>query len=90
MQIDDDPTTRLNLGTAYQQLNNLPKALENYKKAVYLDPNQFDAYYYMGTVYEGMKQPTLAAQEYKKYLLKQPSGPNAAACKDRLKILAAK
>ncbi|MBX9688188.1 MAG: tetratricopeptide repeat protein [Candidatus Obscuribacterales bacterium] len=90
LKADDDPATRLNCGTAYQGNNNLPKALEMYKKAVSMDPNLVDGYYYMGTVYEGMKQPALAIAEYRKYLAKQPAGPNAAACKDRLKALGAK
>lgn len=70
-------------------MNNLPKALENYKKALQMDPNQFDAYYYLGTLYEQMNQPKLAIVEYQNYLRKQPNGPNAAAVKDRLKILGA-
>lgn len=90
LRISDDATTHLNLGTAYQGNNNLPKALENYKKALLMDPNQVDAYYYSGTVYEAMKQPGLAGGEYKKYLAKAPTGQNAAACKERLKILGIK
>ena len=90
LKIDDDATTHLNLGTAYQNLNNFPRALENYKRALQMDPNQVDAYYYMGTLYEQMNQPKLAIPEYQNYLRKQPAGPNAAACKDRLKILGVK
>ncbi len=89
LRIDDDAATRANLGTAYQGMNNLPKALENYKKALQMDANQFDAYYYLGTLYEQMNQPKLAIVEYQNYLRKQPNGPNAAAVKDRLKILGA-
>lgn len=89
LKLDDDPNTRLNLGTAYQGSTppNLPKALENYKRSVQLDPKLVDAYYYMGTVYEGMNQPQQAIQQYKLYLQKAPTGPNAAAVKERLKIL---
>lgn len=93
LKADDDASTRLNLGTAYQANNNPNKALENYKKAVQMEPNNvnlFDAYYYMGTVYEAMNQPPLAIAEYKKYLLKAPTGGNAAACKERLTALHAK
>lgn len=90
LRLSDDATTHLNLGTAYQGNNNLSKALENYKKALLMDPTQIDAYYYSGTLYEAMKQPGLAAGEYKKYLQKAPTGQNAAACKDRLKILGVK
>lgn len=89
LRIDDDATTRLNLGTAYQGINNFPKALENYKKAMAMDPSQVDGHYYLGTLYEAMNQPKLAIPEYQAYVRKQPNGPNAAACKDRLKILGA-
>lgn len=87
LKIDDDGTTRMNLGTAYQANNNPAKALENYKRAVALDKTLTDNYYYMGTVYEGLKQAPNAIIEYKKYLQFAPTGPNAAAVKDRLKIL---
>ncbi len=86
--INDDGTTRMNLGTAYQANNNLPKAIENYKRAVALDKNLFDCYYYMGTAQEGNKAPALAIIEYKKYLQFAPTGPNAGEAKERLKILA--
>jgi tetratricopeptide (TPR) repeat protein len=88
----DNAGTHSNLGTAYQGMTppNNAKAIEHYKKAVALDPNQFDTYYYLGTAYEGINQPALAIQAYKTYVAKQPNGGNAAACKDRLKILHAK
>lgn len=88
LKIDDDATTRLNLGTAYQGSNNTVKAIENYKKAVAMDPNQIDAYYYLGTVYDGMNQLNLATPEYKKFLAKaKADNPNRQACLDRLKQL---
>lgn len=88
LKIDDDATTRLNLGTAYQGSNNNPKAIENYKKALQMDPNQVDAYYYLGTVYDGMNQQPLAIPQYKLFLQKAPANnPNVQACKDRLKQL---
>ena len=92
LKLDDDATSHLNLGAAYQGLTppNMNRALEHYRKAVALDPNQFDAYYYMGTVYEQLNQAPSAIQAYRAYVLKQPNGPNAAACRDRLKILHAK
>lgn len=85
LKLDDDPTTRLNIGTAYQGMNNLPKALENYKKAVQLDPKQADAYYYMGLIYEQMKQSQSAVAEYRKYLQFAPNGQYAGDSKTRLK-----
>ena len=51
------PLLDLNLGTAYQANNNLQKALAEYNKALQMDPKQVDAHYYLGTVYEALKQP---------------------------------
>ena len=88
LKIDDDATTRLNLGTAYQGSNNMNKAIENYKKALAMDPNQIDAYYYLGTVYDGMNNVPLAAPEYKKFVAKaKPDNPNRQPCLDRMKQL---
>ncbi|MBI4533729.1 MAG: tetratricopeptide repeat protein, partial [Candidatus Melainabacteria bacterium] len=87
LKIDDDPTTRLNLGTAHQGSNNLQKALGEYKKALTMDPKQCDAYYYLGTIYENMKQPALALAEYKKCIQCSPVGSNAAAARARVKAL---
>ncbi len=87
LRLYEDGTTRLNLGTAYQANANLPQALSCYQRAVQLDPKQVDAYYYMGTVYEGMKQPGLALQQYRKYLQVAAGGQNAADAKERIKIL---
>jgi tetratricopeptide (TPR) repeat protein len=91
LKIDDDATTHLNLGLAYQGMTppNLLKALDHYKKALAMDANQVDGYYYMGTVYENLNKAPQAIQAYRTYLQKQPAGPNAGACKERLKILKA-
>lgn len=87
LRLFEDGTTRLNLGTAYQANNNLAQALSCYQRAVQLDTKQVDAYYYMGTVYEAMKQPGLALQQYRKYLQAAPGGQNAPDAKERIKIL---
>ena len=87
LKLSDDATTRMNMGTAYQANNNPQRALAEYKKATSMDPKLCDAYYYLGTVYEGMKQPALAIGEYRKCTQCNPAGPNAAAAKDRIKVL---
>lgn len=85
--LNDDGTTRMNLGTAYQANNNLAKAIDNYKRALSLDKNLVDCYYYLGTAQEGNKAPALAIVEYKKYLQFAPTGANANEAKERIKIL---
>ncbi len=90
LKIDDDANTRMNLGTAYQGANQPMKAIENYKKAIAMDPNMADAIYYLATVYDGQNNKPAAIAEYKRYLTKQPNGPNAQSCKDRIKQLGGK
>ncbi len=90
LKLDDDAGTHSNLGTAYQANNNLPRALSEYKRAVSMDPKQCDAYYYMATTYQAMKQNALAIAEYKHYLQCAPTGQNAADAKVQLKALGGK
>ncbi len=90
LRINDDASTRMNLGTAYQGNNQFPKAIDAYKRAVQLDPQQAaDAYYYLGTIYETMNQSNLAIPEYQKYLKVAPNGSNAPDARSRLKTLIA-
>ncbi len=88
LRIDDDASTHLNLGTAYQGNNQLPKAIDQYKRAVQMDPKgTADGYYYLGTIYEQMNQASLAIPEYQRYLKIAPKGPNAADARSRLQNL---
>jgi tetratricopeptide (TPR) repeat protein len=88
LRIVDDPTTRLNLGTAYQANNQLQQAISQYNRAYAMDSKQYDALYYLGTAYEDMKQPTQALVNYRKYLSLAPTGTNAADARARVKALA--
>lgn len=88
LKIDDDAGTRMNYGTALQQLNKVQEALNEYKRAIQMDPKvTVDAHYYEGTAYEQLKQPAQALHEYKEYLRLAPTGQNAKDCKDRIKVL---
>lgn len=87
LKYDDDPATHLNVGTAYQANKDLQKAVQEYMKAVQMDPKLYDAYYFLGTVYEGLAKPIQAKSEYQKYLQGQPAGTYAADAKERLKLL---
>ncbi len=88
LKINDDPSTHLNLGTALQANGDNTGALQEYSAALSKNPNLFDGYYYRGLIYEDLKQNELAKKDYQKYLQLQPAGANAAAVKERLKIIA--
>jgi len=86
----DEGYTRMNMGTALQQLNKTIEAVNEYKRALQMDPkNCIDAHYYLGTAYEQLKKPIDAIKEYNEYLRLQPNGPNAGDARERVKILAA-
>ncbi len=87
LKIDDDANTHLNLGTAYQGNNNLPRAMSEYKRALQLNPNLADAHYYLATIYDTNKQVPLAVSEYQKYLKMSPNGQSVADARARLKAL---
>ncbi len=88
LRLSDDASTNLNAGTAYQAANNMPKALEKYKRAIQLDPKaSADAMYYAATVYESLKQIPAAIAEYKRYLQTAPTGQFANDAKARIKAL---
>jgi tetratricopeptide (TPR) repeat protein len=54
-----------------------------------MDKSLDDNYYYLGTVYEALKQPAKAVENYQKFMKMAPANnANIAAVKDRLKLLA--
>ena len=87
LKVDDDATTHMNLGTAYQGNKMLQKAIDEYLRALSMDAKQHDAHYYLGTAYEAVNKPHDAALEYRKYLAAQPTGQYANDAKERLKIV---
>jgi tetratricopeptide (TPR) repeat protein len=88
LKINDDASTHLNLGTALQANGDNTGALQEYSAAISKNPSLADAYYYRGLIYEDLKQIEAAKKDYQKNLQLQPTGANAAAVKDRLKIIA--
>lgn len=87
LRIDDDATTRMNLGTAYQAVENYSRGAGEYNRALQMDPKLVECWYYLGTIYEATKQPPRAIEAYQKYLKLAPSGPNANEARARLKEL---
>lgn len=91
LRLNDDAYTNMNLGTAYQGANNLPKALEKYRRAIQLDPKgSADAMYYAGTVLEQMKKNLDALKEYQNYVRTAPTGQFVNDAKGRIKALGGK
>jgi len=88
LKIDDDAGVRMNYGTALQQTGKTQEAINEYKRAIQMDPKAtVDAHYYLGTAYEQIKKPLDAVREYKEYLRLAPTGTNAKDAHDRIKIL---
>ncbi|MBS2009575.1 MAG: tetratricopeptide repeat protein [Cyanobacteria bacterium SZAS TMP-1] len=89
LKIYDDPATHGYLGTAYQAQGNNEKARQEYEKALAMDKTLVDNYYYLGTVYEALKQPAKAVASYQQFMRSAPAGnANTPAVKERLKLLA--
>lgn len=89
LKLWNDPSTHMNLGTAYQAANNLQKAMQEYNTALQMDPKTcVECYYYRGTLQEALRNVPAAIRDYQAYLRAAPSGQSAAAVRDRIKILA--
>lgn len=56
----------LNLGAAYQALNDTTNAMQAYNKAISTDSKNATAYYYLGTVYSQQNDNDNALKNYKK------------------------
>ncbi|MBA3994088.1 MAG: hypothetical protein C0469_11225, partial [Cyanobacteria bacterium DS2.3.42] len=56
LKLWNDPSTHMNLGTAYQAANNLNRAMTEYNTALQMDPKTcVECYYYRGTLWEALK-----------------------------------
>lgn len=89
LKLWNDPSTHMNLGTAYQAANNLNRAMQEYNTALQMDPKTcVECYYYRGTLWEALKNVPNAVKDYQAYLRAAPSGQSAAAVRDRVKLLA--
>ena len=56
----------LNLGNAYMSRKKFDEAIQNYKKAIELDPKDASAFYNLGIVYKTQNKGDEAIQFYKK------------------------
>ena len=61
-----------NLGSAYQKMGQYGKAMENYDKAITLDPNDYLAYTNRGVIFDRLGQFDKALESYKKAVISNP------------------
>lgn len=77
----EDPRVYFETGTAFDEnfkSNRKNEAIEEYKKAVFLDPCCQEARYRLALIYKGKKMTSDALREFKKTVLVSRSGPMAA------------
>ena len=68
---------RGSLGHAYQQLGRLDEAVEQYKRAVAIYPDDYKAHYNLGVVYDQQGLADKAIQSYQRSIRINPAYPNA-------------
>src|SRR5882672_3043259 len=74
-QLGDRPQLHIVFGRAYRETDFLPEALEEFRKAIALDPNFSRAHYYLGLTYllkDGASRLNDAAEEFKIELARHP------------------
>ena len=65
------------LGHAYQQLGRLDEAIEEYKRAIAIYPDDYKAHYNLGVVYDQQGALDKAVQSYQRAIRINPAYPNA-------------
>jgi tetratricopeptide (TPR) repeat protein len=74
-QIGDRPQLHIVFGRAYRETNFLPEAIDEFRRAVRLDPKFPRAHYYLGLTYllkDGAAKTSEAAEEFKIELAEHP------------------
>ncbi|NLF83159.1 MAG: tetratricopeptide repeat protein [Candidatus Gastranaerophilales bacterium] len=80
-----DSDLYVNLGAAYQGLNNHDEAIKAYQQAIKLDNKNATAHYYLGTVYFNKENFDLAIKSYNTALTYEPSNENIKKAIDAAK-----
>ncbi len=73
---EPDSDLYVNLGAAYQALNDNKQAIDAYEKAVKINESNSTAYYYLGTAYFQEEQYEKALKTYQKALAIDPKNEN--------------
>ncbi len=68
-----DPKTHNNLGDMYGRQGNMTKSIEEFKKAIAINPNYGDAYHNLGNAYLRIGKTGLALENYQKALKTNPN-----------------
>ncbi len=66
------PIAYTNRGSVYQKMGQLYKAMENYDKAITLDPNDYLAYTNRGAIFDKLGQIDKAIESYNKAIMVNP------------------
>ena len=61
-----------NLGSVYQKMGQLDRAMENYDKAITLDPNDYLAYTNRGAIFDKIGELDKALESYNKAVMSNP------------------
>lgn len=70
---DQHATAFYNLGIAYWALGEKQKSLDNYSKAIQVDPKNFESYYARGVCFHFLNDPDKAISDYSKTIELNPS-----------------
>jgi len=77
-----------NLGVAYAQAKLYSEAIEEYEKSIESNPDNADAYYNLGVLYETVEADTeKAIENYEKYLALNPAPEDVDEIRERIKRL---
>jgi len=88
---EPDSDLYVNLGAAYQALNDNKQAIAAYEKAVNINESNSTAYYYLGTAYFQEEQYEKALKTYQKALAIDPKNENIKqAIKSSQQVMTAK
>ncbi len=75
------------MGRAWSEQEQHTKAIDWYKKAVAAEPNNPDAYYYLGFAYKDRNKRKDAADGLQKYLELKPNAEDKSEIEDEIAAL---
>jgi Flp pilus assembly protein TadD len=85
----NDYVTEFNLGLAHHKQGNEAAAVEAFRRAIALQPNDASFHLALGISLEKLPQPSEAAAAYSRYLELSPEAPDAEKVRARIAQLSA-